>query len=98
MSQTPENDTDTRQVRGQLPYERFRSGKALFDAIALQDGEHLLSRHAFRWHLDGQMIPNCYEMFELDGIIRERGWEIVHTFGPHIAVVRPASLITEATR
>lgn len=85
---TTETDSDSRQVDGQLPYERFRGGEALAAAFARREGEHLLARHAFRWHLDGRVIPNCYEMFERDSIISERGWEIVHTFGPHIAVVR----------
>jgi hypothetical protein len=83
-----DDNPDTRQVYGQLPYERFSGGEALSAAIIRRQNEHLLARHAFRWHLDGRPIPNCYEMFDRDDIVKERGWEIVHTFGPHIAVVR----------
>ena len=83
-------NTDSAQVDGQLPYERLNDPKGLRSVISLRTGERLLVRHAFRWHLDGDAIPNCYEMFEREAVCAEKGWEVVHSFGPHIAVVRMA--------
>lgn len=98
VSTEPLPDTDSDPVDGQLPYERFRGPGVVAAAFALREGEHLLARHAFRWCLDGSVIPNCYEMFSRESVCRGMGWEIVHSFGPHIAVVRQIGSGTTATK
>lgn len=73
-----------------LAYERLNL-EALQKAIGLSEGEHLLVRSPFRWMLDGQVVSNAYEMFEMQGVCEERGWQIVETFGEHIAIVRDSN-------
>jgi hypothetical protein len=70
-----------------LPYERIE-GELLVKAIRLCDGERLLVRRPFGWHIDGHHIPNAAEHFEREGVCEEHGWVVVCDYGPHIAVVR----------
>jgi hypothetical protein len=72
----------------ECPYERL-DDDALYRAIRLKQGERVLVLQPFGWHIDGSHIPNAPEQFEREYICSEHGWEVVHEFGPYVAIVRP---------
>lgn len=51
------------------------------------DGEFVIQRRPFRWHTDDGVISNGYEMFGLEQIANDNGWEIVYDFR-HAAIVK----------
>lgn len=69
-----------------LSYERY--SKDVWKMIHCFEGEKVLVCHAFRWHLNGSVVSNGYEMFEPEQICSERGWEIVQKLSEHIVIVR----------
>lgn len=53
----------------------------------LQPGERIIYRSAFRWlGDDGHVLPNHYEMFDIESLAEEFGYVIVHHFH-HVAVI-----------
>ena len=81
------SERDGIQVEGVLPYERIQSAD-LFKAMRLRPDEHLLMLQPFGWHLDGTHIPNAVEQFSRENVCADHGWEVIHSFGPYIAVVK----------
>ena len=70
-----------------LAYERLDENKIL-DAIRLLPGEFIMMRRPFRWMKDGEVVPNAYESFRLEGICEDNGWKIVERYGEHIAICK----------
>lgn len=71
----------------ELPYERLIDERRLSTCIMLRAGERLLVLRPFGWHIDGSHIPNAADHFDRELVCREHGWEVVHDFGPYIAIV-----------
>jgi hypothetical protein len=69
-----------------LDYERLNATE-IAKAIYTRPGESVIVRSAFRWMRDGQVIPNAYEMFSMEGVCEDRGWQIIAQFGEHIAII-----------
>jgi hypothetical protein len=54
----------------------------------VQPGETLIYRDAFRWKDDeGHVIPNHYEMYSIEYLAEEFGYEVIRDF-QHVAIVR----------
>ena len=75
-----------------LDYECRPVMDPLVDALRAQcgEGEFVIQRKPFRWHTDQGVISNGYEMFRLEQIAAENGWEIVYDFR-QAAIVRKAA-------
>lgn len=69
------------------PHERIQPDK-ISEAIGHSGNEFVVCRSAFRWMRDGQVIPNAYESFSLQGICEDNGWSIVCQYGDSLAVLR----------
>lgn len=70
-----------------LAHERINA-KAIAAAILCWEGEFVIVRSAFRWLKHGtDVIPNAYEMFDMEQVCEERDWRIVERYGDHIAIV-----------
>lgn len=68
--------------------------KKLMDTIqaaledTLEEGERVIRRDAFRWKdHEGNVLSNHYEMFSIEGLAAEFGYEIIANFN-HIAVIK----------
>lgn len=76
-------------------YEDALVMKPLVDALVAQcrEGEYVIFRQPFRWMRgtwdDHSVMPNAYEMFELEQVMSERGLEARYTF-EHAAIITPA--------
>ena len=69
-----------------LDYERLNAAE-IAKAIYTVPGESVIVRSAFRWLRNGEVIPNGYEMFSMEGICEDRNWKIVARYGDHIAII-----------
>ena len=76
-----------------LAYARLNA-ETISASIFTRDDEFVICRQAFRWLKDGLVISNGYEMFEMETIIEDNGWELVETYGEHIAICKPKSPTT----
>ena len=70
-----------------LAYERINAVQ-LSSSVRLFEGEMLLIRQPFRWLLNGEVINNCYEMFDVNAALYMRQLEIVDSYGEHIFIVK----------
>ena len=70
-----------------LDYERL-DPKVLGHGFRLKQGEFLLVRQPFRWLRDSSVIPNAYEMFTMEQVCRDNGFQIVETYGDNIAICK----------
>lgn len=74
-------------TRTLLDYERLDSDE-IWKHIKTSEGEHVIVRSAFRWLIDGEVIPNAYECHDLEDVCSERNWSIVCSYGLSLAVIR----------
>lgn len=72
-------------------YQRYDAMKLVREAARMlrRDGEKVIYRDAFRWKddSDDRVLCNHYEMFCLESIANDFGYEIVHDFN-HVAVIK----------
>lgn len=80
-----------------LAYENVLVMKPLVEALAAEcrEGEWVIFRQPFRWkHYEGDfhnspVMPNCYEMFSLEEVLREKHLQCRYYF-EHAAIVSPS--------
>ncbi len=65
-----------------------RLNPEIWKYIGVEPGQSVIVCQPFRWFRNGEVIPNAYEMFSVETVCRDNGWEIVASYGPHIAVVQ----------
>jgi len=69
------------------PSEDARPGKSLAAAVAdslrpyLSKGQRVIWREPFRWHGDDGLLPNHYEMFSLQSLAADFGYEVIEDCG-----------------
>lgn len=70
---------------GLLGYERVQP---IHDRILCVSGEMVMQRRPFRWLLNGEVMSNCYESFEPEGFVADKGLEIVQKINADLCIVR----------
>ena len=77
-------------------YERLNNAAALTRAILTCDGESLLVRNSYCWKKDGLAILDAPQSMSMNQVCKKKGWKIVETYGPHLAVIAEEAIESES--